>query len=295
MVWISRFLWICLIGAVCFTLSTYLSYKSPLKVVPSHHKKKASEANENLSLVIDYENLGEGFLGTKTQRIKKSFQEAITYLGANSRPDYPTPIIFCSFQGQAWAFNDDQEYPLSILLEDQAANDYSFKVSLNDSQAHFEILYQQSPSFYFTTPCTEIAEKSFIDNYKLDTYILVRQKVAWLGQDLFLKEHGGEDFSFAQESQRLDFLHSQTPYFIFAKTNDLFSWREGRWQRAQEDSREHPLMKVDKIEGLHMNISIWDIAGRHKESLLLTRSSIGVKDRNVLPLKYIGANIIGVG
>lgn len=289
MKWISRFLWFCFICATFFSLSTWLSKKTTLKTYKKKSEEIFSEGSSDQVLSQNFENLGEGLLGSKSQRVKKTFGEALKYLGSNSRPDYVAPVLFCSFHNQAWAFNASELYELSMFSDDLASRDYSFKVQIKDNQAFFDVFYKESPSFNLLAPCTNISKSTVIDNYKLDSYILVRQKISWLGQDQFLKEYGGDDFLFAQDSQRLDFLHQKPPYFIFAKPGDLFSWKEGRWHEAGQDSQAYPLMKVDTIEGQIMHLSIWDTSGRHKEQIQLSRSQIGAKPQSIVPLRYIGA------
>ena len=289
MKWINRFLWFCFVCATFFSLSTWLSKKNTPKTYKVNSKEIFSEESQGQVLSQNFENLGEGFLGSKSQRVKKTFGEAIKYLGSNSRPDYKAPVLFCSFNNQAWAFNAGELYELSMFSNDLNSKDYSFKVQIKENQALFDIFHKESPSFSLFAPCTNISKSTFIDNYKLDSYILVRQKVSWLGQDQFLKEYGGEDFLFVQDSQRLDFLHQKPPYFIFAKPGDLFSWKKGRWHKAAQDSQEYPLMKVEKIDGQIMHLAIWDISGRHKEQIQLSKSQIGVKPQNIVPLRYIGA------
>ncbi|MCH9633235.1 MAG: hypothetical protein S4CHLAM6_15880 [Chlamydiae bacterium] len=287
--WISRFLWFCFFCATFLSLSTLLSKKTSQKTYKKTPKEFVSEENSVQSISQNFENLGEGILGSKSQRVKKALQESIKYLGSNSRPDYSAPVLFCSFQNQAWTFNAHKINELSMFSDDHTLKDYSFKVRAKQEQAFFDIFYKGSPSFNLSTPCTNISKPALIDNYKLDSYILVRQKVSWLGQDQFLKEYGGDDFLFAQESQRLDFLHQKPPYFIFAKQGDLFSWKDGRWYEAGQDSQDYPLMQVGKIDGQVMNLSIWDTSGRHKEQIQLSRSQSGAKKQNIVPLRYIGA------
>lgn len=287
MKWISRFLFFTLIMMGLLTVSVYLQGLKKAKsletiALPS---KKSSICHP----CFKREDIGEGIFGLSSQRLKKRLQSSIIFLGINDRADYQNPVLHFSFESKAQSFESFLRWPLSLLIDEADAQNYTFKVYEKEKQAHFEIFSNTELLFSFNAPPSQMTQDFYLDNFKIDSYLLVRQKVAWLGQDQFLKDFGGEEYSFAQDAERLDFMHLAQPYSLFVKPNSLLSWKSGRWQVADQDSRQYPLMKVEQISGKTMKISLWDLTGLRKENILLSLSGSQSFPASLLPFKFIGA------
>lgn len=125
---------------------------------------------------------------------------------------------------------------------------------------------------------------------RVDTTLLVRQRARWLGPDLFLDMHGGDEFLWAKDKQRIDFM-ADVPYACFVQEGDFLIWKEGKWAVAQGQSTVgYPLLIVKKMDDKLMAFELWDVDGRSKATLHLIRT----KEASFLPnlaeeFKFVGA------
>lgn len=112
--------------------------------------------------------------------------------------------------------------------------------------------------------------------YRVDGSLLARQKAKWMGQDLFLARHGGDEFSDWQNKHRLDFIDDEdNAYSVYAGLNDPIIWKDNRWHevKAGTDSVAYPLMIVKKVDERIMTFDLWDVGGRSKVPLTLIKTS----------------------
>lgn len=127
---------------------------------------------------------------------------------------------------------------------------------------------------------------------RVDSTLLVRQKTRWIGRDRFLEMHGGEDFSFANGKERVDFYHKETPYFCFMGPEDFLIWKKDRWVNPLpgEQTQEYPLLAVKKIDEKLMSLELWDVGGKAKILLSLMRIKDHQKNPNLnQEFKFVGA------
>lgn len=126
----------------------------------------------------------------------------------------------------------------------------------------------------------------------VDSGILARQKTRWYGKDLFIKEHGGEEFSSLKEKERIDFEIGGNSFFCFVKEGDSLIWSDNRWQAISDetDSRNFPLLHFHKIEERILHCDLWDIQGLVKIPLHLAKSiEIWFPHRLEQELKFVGS------
>ncbi len=291
MKWITRFLLFILIMAFSVTIWAY----HRAKVEQSETIAEVIKPLESKTLTFSpeaYEHFGEGILGSESNRYKKLLQTHLKPTSLNDRKDLSKHSLMLYYKDKPLTFNDKEEYLLSqISTEDFAeAHQYLFKIHLEAKGAKFCIYHKSYPSsvveFQLSMPLQ--TKGGVIGSYKLDPYLLVRQKASWLGQDLFLKKYGGEEFADQAQSERLDFMQ-ESSYSVFVKKGDLLSWKNDQWQKAGEDSLQYPLMEIAKIEDQKIHCQIWDVLGIHKEQIALNKSTITPYPTALSPLKFMGA------
>ena len=112
--------------------------------------------------------------------------------------------------------------------------------------------------------------------WRVDGSLLVRQKASWKGVDLFLERHGGEEFKSYQGKHRIEFNHDEAgePYSLYLAVNDSIIWNGSRWKVVEpgENSLNHPLMVVKKIDERIMGFELWDVDGKGKIVLNLVKA-----------------------
>lgn len=131
-----------------------------------------------------------------------------------------------------------------------------------------------------------------VGGHRVDGGLLMRQHARFAGKDLFLERHGGPEFDFALNRERIDFTMDQNFYSIFIHEGDLIVWKEGEWILAtkESDTTQLPLLVVKKIDERIITFEFWDKNGKGKIPLSLIRH----KTHDPLPdvskeFKFVGA------
>lgn len=132
-----------------------------------------------------------------------------------------------------------------------------------------------------------------IGECRVDSTLLLRQKARWTGADLFLRAHGGKDFNYTQDRQRIDFQLNNELYSCFVKQGDYLVWHDGRWHENflfKGPTCNLPLLAVKKIDDKVINFELWDSDGLFKIPLNLIKA----KDHLGMPnlgeeLRFVGA------
>ncbi len=289
MVYFNRILMALLAVSVFYLFST-----------PLIKKKKQNERLQNtLSFVPDkprvvslpkeaVQDFGEGLLGFKSQRYKRKIEASFKYLGANTRPDQNQKEHFFKWNEKEASLLEGDLQNLE-LLEGEELKSLTFSLEALDSNTEMKVFQDEKSvcSLSFQFPKTVLSES--LGEFKLDRNLLLKQKIGWLGADLFLQLHGLEEFPDAASSQRIDFQSPQSPYSCFVREDDLLIWKEDRWQKADEESALYPLLSIEKIESKLMHINIWDASGRVKEHFLVSRTQSKPLSKKLHSLKYVGA------
>lgn len=132
-----------------------------------------------------------------------------------------------------------------------------------------------------------------INGVRVDSTLLVRQKAKWVGQDLFLKMHGGSEYIDTIDKQRIDFpLADEGIYSLFVQENDHLIWKDGMWQSPNEkqDTTDYPLLIVTKIDEKMMLFELWDTEGNGKTQLSLLKTHINEQLPDLArELRFVGA------
>lgn len=131
-----------------------------------------------------------------------------------------------------------------------------------------------------------------IGKLRVDGSLLARQKARWMGPDVFLEKHGGEEFKDQLGKHRIDFTDEAESYSVYVGVNDALAWINNRWKEVAPgpDSRDYPLLIVKKIDDRLINFDLWDVGGKNKLALNLLKSNEqwapqGLKDN----FKFMGA------
>ena len=117
-------------------------------------------------------------------------------------------------------------------------------------------------------------EKWEIGKWRVDGTLLARQRARWMGQDLFMNAHGGEEYADIVGKERIEFGEKDQQYVVYVGEGDCLIWDGERWQTIKpgEGSRDYPLMCVKKIEDRLMRLELWDVGGKGRVMLNLVRS-----------------------
>ncbi len=187
----------------------------------------------------------------------------------------------------------NQPTPLWIELRPLNEETLEVEVGMLDEKGTFVSSPEECLSFPLVKGDSRFQQTPWeVGGHRVDTTLLVRQKARWVGPDLFLEKHGGEDYATVIGRQRIDFIEEDTPYACFVKAGDFLIWEDNRWQVA-DDSNETvgaPLLVVKKIDEKVMSFELWDCEGKSKLMLSLIR----MRDYDPFPeitqeFKFVGA------
>lgn len=131
-----------------------------------------------------------------------------------------------------------------------------------------------------------------IGKWRVDGSLLARQKARWMGPDLFIEKHGGEEYKAMLGKHRIDFTDEEESYSVYVSLNDSLIWDDNRWKTVQPgaDSREYALIVVKKVDERLINFELWDVGGKNKISLNLLKSMEPWAPQNVQnDFKFMGA------
>ena len=200
-----------------------------------------------------------------------------------------------SFSKGNYSFSpDNKPTPLWIELVRGESEGVEFCTGMMDEQG----LLVTSPAElrYFTLRPQEMQRNPSVGwelgGYRVDATLLVRQRARWIGPDLFLEKHGGEDFVNSIGRERIDFLDGASPYSCFVRRGDFLVWKESKWIVASEsmETEKFPLLVVKKVDEKVMGFELWDNAGKGKLMLSLIRARGQEKMPDLAnDFKFVGA------
>jgi len=123
-------------------------------------------------------------------------------------------------------------------------------------------------------PLTTAATPWTLGDWRVDGALFARQKAKWVGPDLFLEAHGGNDYQAMQGKQRIDFGEGEDLYSVFAEPKDVLIWKDNRWQQAVPGlkTRPYPLVEFKNITDRILTSELWDREGKTKITLNLLRT-----------------------
>lgn len=260
----------------------------------------------------DYEAIGAPLFQVKWNPITLQLPDLRTvlfYYGVNSRPDAKSGAIRLQFGVGPGGGNTTTPNtlatvapgePLYLVYErTQGAGRYLFspnnaKTALwliaqpEENNAKIELFLQdeggrrvQEPAVRaaFSLPQKELARSGpsnwFFGTVRVDGTLLARQKARWFGQDLFLNDHGGEEYADIIGKERIEFGEGPDRYLVSVGPDSCLIWKDNRWQATSSvaDSTPYPLLCVKKIEERLLRFELWDVDGKARVPLTLLRST----------------------
>jgi len=245
----------------------------------------------------------------------------LIYYGRNGRPDAQNDRTVLHF-----AISDNTLHPLipgdRLYLQydrQRSANPYGFspnnaptnlwiEASLNGYDVVVKVFMKNEAGDLIMEPASHAQftapEKEYmrgggktweIDDMRVDGSLLARQKARWVGPDLFLERHGGDEYSAMIGKQRIEFALEEDPYSVFVGLDDSLVWSDGRWKvvKPSASTLNSPLMLIKKIEERLMGFELWDVGGKGKMVLNLLKLNDKWQPQQVQQLqkkfKFIGA------
>lgn len=244
----------------------------------------------------------------------------LLYFGKNGRPDAPTenPVLHFGFAANQSIVTPVPSGQRHYMLFDRTRNPHQYVFSPNNeetplwieataqgNEAAVKVFMRNENGDIIKEPeanaLLRIQERENraaagkawdIGKNRVDGSLLAKQKARWMGPDLFLERHGGEEFKTLAGKQRIDFTEEEAPYSVYVGLNDSLIWDKDKWKVVQpgQESLTCPLMIVKKVEDRLVNFELWDVGGKNKVMLNLVKSSEAWAPKNILAkFKFLGA------
>lgn len=194
-------------------------------------------------------------------------------------PDEPLYVVYdrARAQGGRYTFSLDN-HPTHLWIEGQPGdNKATVRVKMTDDNG--QPITTPAANSEFSVPLGDYARleggKWEIAKQRVDGTLLARQRARWLGQDLFINKHGGDEFKDQVGKERIEFGEKEDKYAVYVKEEDCLIWDGNRWVPAQIglQSRQYPLMCVKKIDDRLMRLQLWDVGGKGRVALNLIKTT----------------------
>ncbi len=254
---------------------------------------------------FDYESLGVNMLdinsNPSTLRLP-DLQSQILYFGKNRRPDADTSqngitiLLRNNPEGRYLEFGkpyylafdstttppryrftpDNQPAPLWIEVS-SGQEGLLVTVQIRDPQGN--IIDTPARFAKFSLKGQETSGQTRpggweVGSEKADSSLLAKQRARWYGQDLLLRDRGGEEYRQMENSERIDFTATTPTYCVYVKPGTLLAWKEGMWVNviAGPDSWGAPLLEIISIDKRALTAQLWDPEGTTSIRLTLVRT-----------------------
>ncbi len=310
---------------VCLGVFTFLSWIDikpavlPTPLIKQTHSLPYSFKQPSESLTT----IGEPFISLEKTDIKLALPDlrnTLIYFGSTVRPDVsendavvqmgirgtptPSPItanvpVYMQYESRGnsgkWSFSpDNAKTPIWVEITPQESS-CEIELFMTDNEGNK--IEEPADFAKFTLPQVHLpytahgANAFEVAGFRADSSLLIRQKCAWFGQDLFLQELGDETFAFAFDKERIDFLDPEDPYFCFVGTGDCLAFWDGRWHEVEpgEESRDLPLLVAKKIDEKAISFDLWAPNGKARIPIELRRANAMSTFADKFDLKLVGA------
>ncbi len=317
MKFLNRFLSICLLAVIAATAFLWFS---PAEIVVPQYTCKIHRKRPKNGFRISpsaYSAIGKGplhLVQTKPTIQLPDLRTELLFYGVNARPDasFEDPLVHLAFKdgptfksirgGERCYLKFEQG---SYAFSDEETNLWIVADTATNGKIHFHLgllthdgkeIDKPAAHASFTLPLIQTHGRAAtswdLGNFKVDNSLLARMRTRWYGEDLFLADHGGEEFAIARGRERIDFGEGCDLYSCFLALGESLIWKEGRWHTPldNEDTSSYPLLHLRKRDHKLMILDLYDVEGRAKLSLSIMRARSGC-EANALrdALRFVAA------
>lgn len=314
---------LCTVVAVgVFTFLSWINIK-PATILEPAPKKPFALPHSFEQPPAALQAIGKPFIALEKTEIKLSLPDlrnVLIYYGSTMRPDVseaaatvqmgirgttmPTAVtvgapIYMKYESKGnigrWSFSPENK-PTSIWIEVKPEETIcQIAVFMTDSEgnkigepADFATFSLSLVHLPYTAQGQNVFE---VGGQRADASLLIRQKCAWFGQDIFLQELGGEDFKFAFTKERIDFLDPENAYHVFVGPGDCLAFSDNRWHEVTPgpDSLDKPLLVAKKIDDKSIVFDLWDPKGKVRIPIELRKANAMPAFASKFDLKLVGA------
>lgn len=287
-----------------FSFSDEIKEEKPLPPLPKKTELPVTAFKASSSA---YEQIGSGPLNLvwKAPTLElPDLKEEILYFGKNARPDVEEgrslffitlktsnlskmveagEKVYLVYSKGVFSFSQENR-PTALWVEMQPAQEHAssdcldIKVTLNDEEAG--LITTPKAHHSFTAKLAENKNANALwelpGGIRVDGSLFARLRARFVGPDTFLAMHGGDEFAFAADADRIDFIENESLYSCFVKEGSFLIWKEGQWQSPEDgcDTTQYPLLVLKKSDEKTLTFDLWEAQGKGKLQLSLVKIKI---------------------
>lgn len=302
-----------------------LSPKPPLEIPSSTHQTPTAPTNSFRQPAEAYEQPTDRLfsLNYAPPALQlPNLRNVLVYYGENGRPDSTSeqPALHFGLVGEGnmatvmpnsplylvynatgspakYSFSpDNQSTPLWIEAAPAGVNQAHVHLFLRTPDG--EVLRKPVNQHQFLLPRKELnryGNQWQLGSLRVDGTLLARQKARWQGIDRFLERHGGQEYSYAQDKERIDLGEGENLYSLFIDDKSCLIWKQERWRLPdpEEATQAYPLLCVKKIDPRLITFELWDLQGKGRIQINLLKTVDTPPPKQLLnSLKFLGARTL---
>lgn len=201
-------------------------------------------------------------------------------------------VDFKTNQYQFSANNEPTDIWLNISFNNQSA---VANLSMVDGEGDF-VYSDENPSTFILEDAKGHrpvrATAWSIEGVNVSPLLLVKQGAQWFGKDLFMLEHGGQEFNELLSQERVDFkTNTGESYSLYVGLETTFIYDKGRWIETPPSSNtiKFPMIKLKKAQDRFLTFNLWSPYGESSMELTLSRSPSYWPDPKYLQMEFISS------
>ena len=321
-----RYINLCVLGitlVVLFALTASWLHVEPIELASPPAQKPPKLVFSFFPKEPEKSTFGPPFLSVETRTLPlrlPDLRTTLMYFGSNHRPDISDvkSVVNMGIRGSQQSVPVSANAPIYLVYEPKTQGvRWSFspnnaetavwiQVAPGENSAEVTVFLATDSGEIIKTP-PEFAKFTLtqmhmptvirsntpweINGLRVDSSLLIRQRAMWFGQDQFLQEFGGDQYSDIALKERIDFMSTENPYFCYVGEGSCLAWVDGRWRMVEPgpDSRGKPLLVARKINERSISFDLWDEEGKNKIPLELHKAMNPVPFTANIDIKLIGA------
>lgn len=221
------------------------------------------------------------------------------YIGKNQRPDAlngkslwieykPGSLLYEIVEDRPYYIQQTAEE--TIFVEEPEASNYTLEFSEVSGKLIVDIHPHdiENKGYEFTLQ-NKPDKIEYIGEDVFDNHYANKLQATWWGSDAFLREFGGDEYAFALDKERIDFIVDKEIYSVFVSLGEILVFAEGKWHNLREkNSKDYPMLVVKKIDNQHLTLCLYSQLGTrpfmHQLSCLTPQQAVELGG-----LKFVGA------
>lgn len=195
----------------------------------------------------------------------------------------------------SWQFLEQTKSPIWVVPQADDEATASLQLAMKDASGNIVQEPKEYASFLLKRlPLTFHQRKSDpwqIEDFTLDKTLLTSQGAIWYGNDLFLSEYGGPEYSEAKGAEHILFQSAEHTHSLFVAEGDALTFSSGRWQKTAigKSSRGKSLLIAKEVNNGALIFDLWHPEGTYNLEVTLNKTATNIITEQTVKAAIVGA------